>query len=266
MKKTQVLTFAGFALGIGMMFYGMGIPTLGLFLDIPSVAITLGGCIAVIMIITPGHVLKKFGVLVGQAFKESTDSKSAVIAQFTELSTKARKEGLLSLEDAINNLDDAFLKKGLQMVVDGIEPDSIKEILEADIAGMETRHAENANMFAMLGVYGPSMGMLGTLIGLIQMLANLTDATTIAVGMGKALITTYYGSLIANLFGSPISQNLKAKSLIEVEMRAMMLDGILAIQAGLNPRIVEEKLVCYLSPQEREMFASNDSNANEGAA
>ena len=265
MKKTQVLTIVGFALGIGMMFYGMGIPTLGLFVDIPSVAITLGGCIAVIMIITPGHVVKNFGALVGQAFKESADSKSAVIAQFTELSTKARKEGLLSLEDAINNLEDAFLKKGLQMVVDGIEPESIKEILEADIAGMETRHAENANMFAMLGVYGPSMGMLGTLIGLIQMLANLSDATTIAVGMGKALITTYYGSFIANLFGSPISQNLKAKSMMEVEMKTLMLDGILAIQAGLNPRVVEQKLICYLSPKEREVF-TNNSSASEGAA
>ena len=105
-----------------------------------------------------------------------------VLVPAKDMLVKARKEGLLSLEDAINNLDDKFLKKGLQMVVDGIEPDSIKEILELDISALETRHAENANMFAMLGVYGPSMGMLGTLIGLIQMLANLTDATTIATG------------------------------------------------------------------------------------
>lgn len=266
MKKTQVLTIVGFALGIGMMFYGMGIPTLGLFLDIPSVAITLGGVTAVTMIITPPHVLKNFGKLLGQAIKEDTSSKLSIVTQFSDLSTKARKEGLLSLEDTINNLEDQFLKKGLQMVVDGTEPESIKEILESDIAGMETRHAENANMFAMIGVYGPSMGMLGTLIGLIQMLANLSDATTIAVGMGKALITTYYGSLIANLFGSPISQNLIAKSKGEVAIKEMIVEGVLAIQAGLNPRVVEQKLVCYLSPEERKTFNENNPNGSEGAA
>ena len=120
MKKTQVLTIVGFALGIGMMFYGMGIPTLGLFLDIPSVAITLGGVTAVTMIITPPHVLKNFGKLLGQAIKEDTSSKLSIVTQFSDLSTKARKEGLLSLEDTINNLEDQFLKKGLQMVVDEI--------------------------------------------------------------------------------------------------------------------------------------------------
>lgn len=265
MKKTEVLTIIGFVVGIGMMFFGMG-SSLDLFFDIPSLAITLGGCIGVIAIITPSHVLKKFGVLVGQALKESTESKTAIIVQFSELAVKARKEGLLSLEDAINNLDDKFLKKGLQMVVDGIEPDSIKEILELDISALETRHAENANMFAMLGVYGPSMGMLGTLIGLIQMLANLTDATTIAVGMGKALITTYYGSLIANLFGSPISQNLIAKTKMEVNIKEMMIEGILSIQAGVNPRIIEQKLTCYLSPAEREEYLKNNSDSSEGAA
>lgn len=266
MKKIQVLTIVGFALGIGMMFYGMGISTLGLFFDLPSIAITLGGVVAVTMMITPSHVLKKFGILIVQAIKKDTSSKVDIVTQFTDLSTKARKEGLLSLEDTINNLQNEFLKKGLQMVVDGTEPESIKEILESDIAGMETRHAENANMFAMIGAYAPSMGMLGTLIGLIQMLANLTDSSTIAAGMGKALITTYYGSLIANLFGSPISQNLIAKSKGEVTRKEMIVEGVLAIQAGLNPRIVEQKLICYLSPEERRIFNKNNSNGNKGAA
>jgi len=266
MKKTQVLTIVGFALGIGMMFYGMGIESLGLFVDIPSVAITLGGVIAGIIIINPPHVLKEFGTLVVQSIKEDTSSKAVIVTQFTELSTKARKEGLLSLEDTINNLEDEFLKKGLQMVVDGTEPDAIKEILEADIAGMETRHAENANMFTMIGVYGPSMGMLGTLIGLIKMLANLQDASKIAASMGIALVTTYYGSIVANLFGSPISQNLIAKTKSEVAIKEMILEGVLAIQAGLNPRIVEQKLVCYLSPEERKAFDQNNFNGSEGAA
>lgn len=265
MKKTQVSAIIGFVIAIGMMFYGMG-SSLNLFFDAPSLAITLGGCIGVIAIITPGHVVKKFGSLVGQALKESTESKTEIIVKFNEIASKARKEGLLSLEDSINNLEDEFLKKGLQMVVDGVEPESIKEILELDISALETRHAENANMFSMLGVYGPSMGMLGTLIGLIQMLANLSDPTTIAVGMGKALITTYYGSLIANLFGSPVAQNLQAKTKMEVNTREMMVEGILSIQAGINPRIIEQKLVTYLSPSERDEYLKNNSSSSEGAA
>lgn len=270
MKKTDVLTALGLLLGVGLMMYGMGsngIGDLKLFWDLPSVAITLGGSIAAVLIIYPIDDFKKFGVLFGQAFKEPKISKMEIIVQFGDLSRKARKEGLLSLEDAINNLEDAFMKKGLQMVVDGIEPDSIREVLELDIGEMEARHKSGAGIFTAWGAFAPGFGMLGTLIGLIQMLGGgLSDSGAIASGMSKALITTYYGSLIANMLASPIAQNLNNKGAKEVTVREMMLEGILAIQSGVNPRIIEDKLISYLSPKERVEFAQNNQNQNEGAA
>jgi len=270
MKRNDTLTMIGLVVGIGMMFYGMmggnGFGGLKLFWDTSSVAITLGGSIAAVMIVTPMSEFKKFGKLFSQALKEPKISKGETILQFSELSKKARREGLLSLEDAINNLDDAFLKKGLQMVVDGIEPESIREILELDIGEMEARHKSGADIFKTWAAFAPGFGMLGTLIGLIQMLANLTDSSTIASGMAKALITTYYGSLIANIFASPISQNLSIKSGKEVTLREMMVEGILAIQSGVNPRIVEDKLIAYLSPQERSDYLAANANSSEGVA
>lgn len=271
MKKTDILTGIGLFIGIGLMIFGMqsGNTPLKRFWDISSVAITLGGSISAVLIAYPLDEFKKFGTLIVQSFKEPKLSKIETITRFSELSKKARREGLLSLEDAINELEDDFLKKGLQMVVDGIEADSIKEILELEIAGMEERHSTSASMFTTWGAFAPGFGMLGTLIGLIQMLQNLTDASTIAQGMGKALITTFYGSLIANIFASPIAQNLNAKSKKEVMMREMMLEGILAIQSGVNPRIVEDKLKSYLSPKERLEYAAahgEGSEASEGVA
>lgn len=272
MKRNDMLTAIGLLLGIGMMFYGMasaGMSEMHLFWDAPSVAITLGGSLAAVMIVTPMSEFKKIGKLFIQAFKEPSSSSLETIATFSELSRKARKEGLLSLEDAINNLEDPFLKKGLQMVVDGIEPESIKEILELEISGMETRHNNGASIFKTWGAFAPGFGMLGTLIGLIQMLGDLSDVSTIGASMGKALITTYYGSLIANLFASPISQNLLIKSAYEVNMREMMVEGILAIQSGVNPRIVEDKLISYLSPSEREEYNKthgDNAQASEGVA
>lgn len=272
MKKTDVLTIAGLVMAIGLMLYGMqdGGTNLMIFFSAPSIAITLGGSLGAVLIVYPLDDFKKFGTLIVQSFKEPKDSKIETITKFGELSKKARREGLLSLEDAINELEDQFLKKGLQMVVDGIEADSIKEILELEIAGMEERHKRGASMFSTWGAFAPGFGMLGTLIGLIQMLQNLSDASTIAQGMGAALITTFYGSLIANIFASPIAQNLNTKSAKEVVMREMMLEGILAIQSGVNPRIVEDKLKSYLSPKERLEYAATNgegaSEASEGVA
>ena len=214
MKKSDALTAIGLAGGIIVLFYGMMLGGQGLrmFWDISSIFITIGGSLAAVMITLPLSTFKKIGVVFMQAFKEKQSSGREIISQFSDLSKKARKEGLLSLEDEITQLEDDFLKKGLQMVVDGIEPETIREILELEIGEMETRHANGASIFAVWGNYAPGFGMLGTLIGLIQMLANLSDASTIAQGMGKALITTFYGSLLANIFCNPIASNLGKKS------------------------------------------------------
>lgn len=266
MKKLDALTGLGLLFGTILLFWGMatGGTNLIIFWDFASVLITIGGSLAAVFISISMDDLKKLGKIFMQAFNEKNSSGQDVIVQFSDLSKKARREGLLSLEDDISQLEDAFLKKGLQMVVDGIEPETIKDILELEIGEMESRHASGAAIFSTWGAYAPAFGMIGTLIGLIQMLSNLTDSSTIAAGMGKALITTYYGSLLANLFCNPIASNLQKKSAKEVSLREMMLEGILSIQSGVNPRIVEEKLIAYLEPKERLEYLKKSVENSEG--
>ncbi|WP_300380709.1 MotA/TolQ/ExbB proton channel family protein [Clostridium sp.] len=265
MKKSDVLTGIGLALGIGLMLFGMlSGSELKIFVDLASIMITVGGSISALLITYNLEEMKGMAKLFREAFKEKKSSSKDIIIEFTDLSKKARREGLLSLEDDISTMEDPFLKKGLQMVVDGIEPETIKEILELEIGEMESRHNRGYGMYQSWGAYAPAFGMLGTLIGLIQMLSNLTDVSNIASGMGKALITTFYGSLLANMFCLPVASNLKQKSEKEVGEREMMLEGILAIQSGVNPRIVEEKLITYLPPKEKLEYLNNSIENDKG--
>lgn len=267
MKKSDILTSVGLILSIVLMIYGMLIgSSLKIFWDVASVIITVGGSLSALLITYSLEEVKNMGKLFMQAFKENKSSGKDIIIRFGSLSKKARREGLLSLEDDISEMEDPFMKKGLQMVVDGIEPETIREILELEIGEMENRHSQGASIFSTWGAYAPGFGMLGTLIGLIQMLQNLSDATTIAQGMGKALITTFYGSLLANIFCNPIAANLQKKSEKEVNIREMMLEGVLAIQSGVNPRIIEEKLISYLEPAERLEYLKNNAENSEGVA
>lgn len=264
MKKSDALTGIGLGVAVALIGWAMSNgSSIMIFWDAASVAITLGGSFCAVLMGISMSDLKKFGKVLGQAFKEPAGSKVEIVSEFASLSKKARREGLLSLEDEISQIEDNFLKKGLQMVIDGIEPEVIREIMELEIGEMESRHKIGSGMFATWGAYAPAFGMVGTLIGLIQMLQNLTDTTTIASGMGKALITTFYGTLLANLFCNPIAANLDKKSALEASNREMMLEGILAIQSGVNPRIVEEKLMTYLNPSEKEEFMANNSENGE---
>ena len=265
MKKQDILTIVGLLAGAGLTFWGMaaGGTNLIIFFDPASIAITVGGSLAALLIAYPISAMKRVMKVIVQSFKESTMANTDIINSFTNLSKKARREGLLSLEDEMSNLTNEFLKKGLQMVVDGLEPETIKEIMELEIGEMERRHTDGANMLKAWAAYAPAFGMIGTLVGLIQMLANLSDSSALASGMGKALITTFYGALLANLVLVPMAQNLNYKSSIEVNNREMMLEGILAIQSGVNPRIVEEKLTSYLSPADKAKFIAEQAKGTE---
>lgn len=267
MKRRDVLTAIGIVLGFLMMIWAMAMVTiteynvgqLKLFWDISSIIITIGGSLCAMLVNYPIHQFRKLTKIIIQSFKENEKSGIDIINQFIDLSRKARREGLLSLEDEISGISDDFLKKGLQMVVDGIEPETIQDIMDLEIGEMERRHGEGVDMLKAWGAYAPAFGMAGTLIGLIQMLGNLNDSSQIASGMSKALITTLYGSLMANIIFNPMAANLALKSQQEVSVREMMLEGILAIQSGVNPRIVEEKLISYLSPEERQKYSQGPS-------
>lgn len=222
-----------------------------IFWSLSSLLITILGSFFALMASFPLKVLLQTPTILRQAFFHPMDNRRDLVTLATSLSRKARSEGLLSLEDELIEIEDAFLVKGLQMVVDGIEPDNIRQIMGLEIEAIERRHQVGHRIFSSWGELAPAFGMIGTLIGLIVMLSDLQNADAIGIGMATALITTFYGALYANMVLIPIANKLRNQTNDEIYTREMMIESILSIQAGLNPRIVEEKLTSYLSPKER---------------
>jgi chemotaxis protein MotA len=246
-------TIIGVLVAFGMVFMGIisGSP-LTLFVDVPSVMITIGGTFGIIFINYPlKDVVGVFGVIRHVFFNQRREIH-VLIPLFVDFASQARREGILVLESAAEELRDPFFKKGLELVIDGLEPLAIRDILETEIEHIEQRHIRGADILNSLGTYAPAMGMLGTLIGLIQMLQSMSDPSTIGPSMAVALITTFYGSIMANLIALPMAGKLAMRSREEVVQKGMIIEGILAISAGDNPRIVERKLHSFLAPAFRE--------------
>jgi chemotaxis protein MotA len=197
---------------------------------------------------------KIFGVLFNDKSKQDP---SEIITQLVEMSQQTRKDGLLSLESTVQNLDDKFMKKGLEMVVDGLEPDLIREVLEIEIESLEERHRLGAAVFTTAGSTAPTLGVLGAVIGLIGALGNLNDITKLGESISSAFVATVYGIFTGYVIWHPFANRLKRKSLEEVSNMHIMLEGILAIQAGNNPKSIERKLVGMLDPKQRVKFEEN---------
>ncbi|GAA0178075.1 motility protein A [Clostridium sediminicola] len=240
--------FLGLALIIGSIILSGDLTG---FISASSFLVTMGGSFMALTISESLDNMKRIPVLLKIAFSEKKESKAELMDLFLELSKKAKKEGFNSLEKNLEEMDDEFLKRGLLMVIDAMDVELIKDILNLEIEVSEDRHAEGQSMFKKWAEYAPSFGMIGTIIGLINMLGNLDDASSIGSGMAVALVTTFYGALFANLILIPIATNLENKSNEEMNIRYMMVEGVLAIQKGLNPMAIEEKLQTFLSPKER---------------
>lgn len=191
------------------------------------------------------------------AFQERVQDPGQVIHTIIDLSNVARKEGLLALEEAASGIEEPFLKKGIMLVVDGTDPDLVRGILETDLVCLEDRHKKVFGFWEKWAEMGPAWGMIGTLIGLINMLYNMEDSSSIGPSMATALVTTFYGSLIANWICTPIANKLKTNNEKEVMMKEVTIEGLLSIQAGENPRVIEEKLKSFLSPSARDNMGEN---------
>jgi len=223
-----------------------------LFINIPSIMIVIGGTLGATMINYPLPDIFKVFKVVKNAFFHEKQTTSGIISNFVSLAGTARREGILALEAGINEMKDEFMKKGLQLSVDGLEPNSIREILQTEIVAIQDRHKLGSDIFTTIGTFAPALGMIGTLIGLVQMLQTMNDPSTIGPAMAVALLTTFYGALLANILCLPIAGKLKNRSNDEVMMKELMAEGIIAIAKGDNPRIIEQKLNAYLPPQLRE--------------
>ena len=225
---------------------------IGQFVDVSSILIVLGGTFGATILANPLERTKNVGRIVKNVFTSQQIDMIGLIQTLVSFAEKARREGLLALEDDAGQLDDEFMRKSIQLVVDGTDPELVKSILDTEIGLLEERHSANKGYLDSIAELGPAFGMLGTLIGLIQMLANLDDPSALGPGMAVALITTFYGSILANMFSIPMGKKLVQNSNREIMCRELMIEGILSIQAGENPRIVEEKLKVFLSPALRK--------------
>ncbi len=263
-KKVDIASLLGFLLCITLVMFGIvsgddGLAAINFFIDPASMLITFGGAFfCTMMSVTMSDFingLKSFTLI----FKLEKVNIPEMITKIIELSNVARKEGLLSLEEAAGELEDQFMKKGILLIVDGTDPELVRSILETELDSIEERHKTKIGFWETCASMGPAWGMIGTLIGLVIMLQHMSDPSTLGPSMAVALITTFYGSLLANWVCTPVANKLKLKNGIEIQAKAIMIEGLLSIQAGENPRVIEEKLKSFLAPKDRT------SPAEEGA-
>jgi len=267
----DISTIAGLAIGWLSILIGLIIESHGdmtsvlMFFQISAFFIVFGGTLGATIISYPWSVVANVFAITKQAFISREMKASDVIQTLVGFATKARREGLLGLEDEIANVNDNFLKKGIQLVVDGTDIELVRNILETDLSFLETRHKLGEGLFGTMGGFAPTLGIIGTVMGLVNALSQLESASKVAGAIAVAFIATFYGISFANLIFLPISFKLKAKSAQEVLVREVMIEGILSISAGDNPRIVEEKLKAFLSPKEQEAGKSAEEGAEAGA-
>lgn len=254
----DIASILGLVLCLVVVIYGIlvgesGFSVLSNFYDPASIFITLGGAFCCVLIMAPNlkgylNSLKSFALIL----KVHPTNEEDTIKTIISLSNVARKEGLLALEEAANGIDDEFLKKGVLLIVDGTDPELVRSILETELNCIEDRHSSTVGFWESLAAMGPAWGMIGTLIGLINMLQKMDDPKAIGPAMAVALITTFYGSVLANWICIPVATKLKSKNASEIMVKELMVEGLLSIQAGENPRVIEEKLKSFLSPARRE--------------
>jgi chemotaxis protein MotA len=251
MDLASVIGLVG-ALGLIIASMAMGVG-IGPYVDGPSVMIVVGGSIMTLLISYRMDMMTKFAKVFMIAIKPTYQPNyEELIKKLVDYATQARRDGILSLEQAAANEEDEFLKKGLSMAVDGNEPDTIRELLEIDLEQMDERHKKMASIFSNWAGLAGAFGMIGTLVGLVAMLLNMSDPSSIGPSMAVALLTTLYGAMIGNIFGNPIASKLGIRNDDEILAKTMIIEGIMSIQAGDNPRTLEAKLLSFLPPSKRQ--------------
>lgn len=245
------LSILGFILAVGLVGFGMTFDqeamklvftNIKAFVDVPSMAITIGGTIGVMMISFPAGAFRKIGSHLKIIVRPYAFNPAQSISQIVGLATEARMKGLLSLEDKLNEIDEPFLHNSLMLVVDSVDSEKVRKAMETELEQLDERHALDRRFYEKAASYAPAFGMIGTLVGLILMLGNMSDVDALAKGMAVALITTLYGSLLANIIFLPMASKLKARHEEEFLCKQLVMEGVLAIQEGENPKFIEEKL------------------------
>ena len=250
----DIATIIGLLMGFGLILSAIamgGGSGLGSFVDFPSLMITVGGSCAALLINFPLKTCLSSLSVIKKCFLTKLPETTQVIEQFKELATVVRKDGMLALEQELEKVDDDFMKRGLEIVISGATDEQIRNVLETELSSIEARHATGKQIVDSTGAAAPAFGMIGTLVGLVQMLQSLDDPSQIGGGMAVALLTTLYGAIIANVACIPLAGKLEARSKEEVAIRELMITGLVGLAEGLAPRAIEDNLVAYLSPKNR---------------
>jgi len=234
-----------FILGAAVVESG-GISILFALINLPSAMIVFGGTIGTLLVSFPMERVTQLGKVMGVAFKQEESSERDLVNLFVKLADRARREGLLALETEAAQIEDHAIQKGVMLVVDGTDPELVREIMESDVAAMSERHEGKYAMLASAGGYAPTMGIIGTVMGLVNVLSHLDKPDELGHSIAVAFIATLYGVLSANVFWLPMGERLKQRNKEEVARRTLAVEGVLADQAGDNPRVVREKLEAFL--------------------
>ena len=240
-------------MGIGLVLGSIAVGSGGLmpFVNVPALMITVGGAFSALLINFPLRSVLGVVGIVKHCFLTKLPSAQETIDQFGELGTTARRDGLLAMENSLADISDAFLVRGLEMVIGGTSKEDIESVLETEIAYLEERHQTGKKILDALAAAAPAFGMIGTLIGLVQMLRTLDDPSQIGGGMATALLTTLYGAMLANMFCIPLAGKLEQRSKEEVLIRELMMMGIISLVEGQAPRVIQERLMAFVSPKDR---------------
>ena len=260
----NIVYLIGLLLAVFFVFFGISVNMDGLipelvpenlvnFFDIPSILITIGGTLAVMVACYP-KLAKSFPKHIEIMLRAKAFNPTIYVDQLTELAQIARKNGLLALEEKANEQDDPFFKQAIMLIVDANDPDRVRSILENDIEQTSARHQVVVGMYERGSNAAPAFGMIGTLIGLINMLKSLdgADMNSLGPSMSVALVTTFYGSVLAHVIFNPIAANLTARDEEEILCRQIIVEGIMAIQSGENPKFLRERLMTFMNQKERE--------------
>lgn len=267
MKKLDILTpvglIAGFVLIIIAVIVASGVAGLPTFVSVSSVVTVLGGLVASILVNYGIEELKELPESLKSTFYQNGENLNELVELFIDLSTVARREGLLALDNKVDEIEDRFIKKGILLTVDGLEAEQIKEILAAEIVAVEEKKKIGINIVEKAGELAPSWGMIGTLIGLVLMLNSLDDVSTLGPSMALALITTFYGSVLANLIFIPLSGKMQSRLDREIYIRQIKVEGILGVQSGQNPKLLREKLEVFVVEKKEDIKSEESTSSNE---
>ncbi len=237
----------------------------GMFIEPVSVVVVFGGAIAAIFTAFPLGDILGLPKIAMKAFFAKSENPDKLIGQVVGFAEIARRDGILSLENHIHEMDDPFIVQGVQMAVDGTDPELIEAILEQDLENLMVRHEQGKAMLDALGRYAPAFGMIGTLIGLVAMLGAMEDPSNIGAGMAVALLTTLYGAILANVLFLPMADKLQRRNDEEILIKTIIIKGVISIQAGDNPRVVQQKLKTFLPMSLRKTATEEGADLKKAA-